>query len=188
MRTYEATDLRDKILARLGLANDIHSADFTIDYNMPLDEVYLNVALHCIEKTENLDWLAYCGEGPSRSPLLPSWVPDWTCHTRPEPFCTRTLCSDGQMIILYNASNVPFYTSKNRLVLGTNMTLTLTGFCVDRLHWLGEVALNSVEDTRVERSWAPSNPTVRYQLTGETLEEAYLHTVVADVTGKTMED
>ena len=184
MRVFEATDLRDKVYASIGLANDVRTDDFVIDYNKPVHEVYIDVAKFCITKKNTLDWLAYAGDGRDKDPLLPSWAPDWNCKTLPEPLPTQSYCADGALAIVYMANPQPFCNDTNRPVLSAeDMTLTIKGFCFDRLASLGEEAAgDNLDDTSVEKSWAPSNPTDIYNLTGETMEEAYLTTIVAGVT------
>lgn len=130
------------------------------------------------------DWLVYAGDGRDKEPLLPSWAPNWNCKTRPEPLPTQSYCADGALAIVYMAGPQPLCNDKNRPVLPTeDMTLTMGGLYFDRLTSLGEEAAgDSLDDTSVEKSWAPSNPTDIYRLTGETTEEAYLTTIVAGVT------
>lgn len=54
MRVFEATDLRDKVYASIGLANDVQTEDFVIDYHKLVHEIFIDVTKFCIKKKNTL--------------------------------------------------------------------------------------------------------------------------------------
>ncbi|KAK4205434.1 putative heterokaryon incompatibility protein [Triangularia verruculosa] len=78
-RFKEATDPRDKIHGLLGLINNCHDPiDLTPDYNVPVKDLYIKVALQMIDFTSSLSILHHheLRSSPTASEL-PSWVPSW---------------------------------------------------------------------------------------------------------------
>jgi hypothetical protein len=98
----QSTNSADKVYGLLGLVNDRYSVihagkaarypkrngisqklegkrEIRVDYDLPFQTVYEEVARLTIEEEDSLDSLADAGTGKSnRTPLLPSWVPDWS--------------------------------------------------------------------------------------------------------------
>ncbi len=85
-RTCQATDLRDKVFALLGLADPkVHG--LVPNYRLPLRQVIIDAAKAVISKTSKLDLLA-AAQNPTRQNGLPSWVPnvvdEWKAWPLPE--------------------------------------------------------------------------------------------------------
>jgi hypothetical protein len=87
-RYLEASDARDKIYGLVGISTGISPTDprFAIDYRLSFREVYIKFARNHIEATKSYDIFSYVdaateslvdSKPASRSPSLPSWVPNW---------------------------------------------------------------------------------------------------------------
>jgi hypothetical protein len=82
----QATDARDLIFGVFGLRGLSDPTNFTVDYRMSVEEVFVQAATVIIHERGDLDILALCdgvGVTPERdddtiSLHLPSWVPDWS--------------------------------------------------------------------------------------------------------------
>ena len=78
LRSFEASDPRDKVYAALGFAGDIPCEQpIEIDYARPRHQILRDVAVSCLyQSSHNLRFLGYAGlHGTSHMPA--SWVPDW---------------------------------------------------------------------------------------------------------------
>ena len=80
----QATDLRDKVYAVLGLA-DPEVYGITVDYRLPVLDVYTRAARALIAKSGRLEILGACAN-PDRLHGLPSWVPNLIDGWKAEPF------------------------------------------------------------------------------------------------------
>src|SRR5436190_19637172 len=49
----------------------------TIDYSLPVSEVFRETAIHIFQQEQNSATLAYCGSSRNKV-LSPSWVPDFS--------------------------------------------------------------------------------------------------------------
>lgn len=93
-----ASDPRDKLFALVGIAREQIAPAYTPDYSKGVLEVYRNLAMHFIIAEQNPDLLVHCAYIiGSKSPLLPSWVPDWS-----QPLYTN--CSPMSSPSAYEAS------------------------------------------------------------------------------------
>jgi hypothetical protein len=73
---FQATDERDQIFGLLGIAVD--ASDFIPDYNLSVQDVYVDITKHIIKRTKSLAILQMAGIGMTkRRPDLPSWAPDF---------------------------------------------------------------------------------------------------------------
>ena len=89
-----ASDQRDKIFALVGIARGRIAPACTPDYSKGVLEVYRNLAMHFIIVEQNPDLLVHCAYiVGSKSPLLPSWVPDWSQNLYSN--CSPMLCPDA---------------------------------------------------------------------------------------------
>lgn len=70
----KATDPRDYVYGKLGLASDGHVV--RPDYTKEVQEVYRDFVLGHIKATGSLDMI-YFDARPRETPRLPTWVPDW---------------------------------------------------------------------------------------------------------------
>ncbi|KAI0453016.1 heterokaryon incompatibility protein-domain-containing protein [Xylaria acuta] len=98
-RLREATDPRDKVFGVLNLM-PVDQWPCRPDYSLDVRTLYVKVALHIIEKNQDLRLLATCARGDwpttdahlrsqfRRSPItgIPSWVPNWTQMRYNPPF------------------------------------------------------------------------------------------------------
>ncbi|KAI6091642.1 heterokaryon incompatibility protein-domain-containing protein [Hypoxylon rubiginosum] len=87
--TSKATDARDKIIAVLGMADDVgpNMSQLVPDYSKNAAEIYTQAAIFFLEKKGNLRYLQMMPdvEGPTNMAFkLPSWVIDWTWHSNNE--------------------------------------------------------------------------------------------------------
>ena len=91
--SFQSKDPRDRVFALLNITflaekepllsrrwrskADFHypTHDIRVDYQQPVDSVFLSTAQHILRKDRNLRLL--CFAGGSSNPDLPSWVPDW---------------------------------------------------------------------------------------------------------------
>jgi hypothetical protein len=82
-RRCEAADMRDKIYAVLGIVEDRQwtSPFFPIDYTLPSQQLYRDVAMWIIVCSRTLQLLT--GWRPTQPVTndLPSWCPDWAAQT-----------------------------------------------------------------------------------------------------------
>lgn len=60
MRVRLATDPRDKIYSLMGIATDLDSLPFRPDYNIAVDTLYRDFAVHIITHSDDLDLLKFC--------------------------------------------------------------------------------------------------------------------------------
>jgi tetratricopeptide (TPR) repeat protein len=75
--SLEATNPRDHVYALLGLAADREELGIEIDYRLPYEKVFIDLARAYLKRGE-LWVLSYCEDDDNVSPRLPSWAPDWT--------------------------------------------------------------------------------------------------------------
>ncbi|KAI8713802.1 HET domain-containing protein [Fusarium sp. LHS14.1] len=93
-RSWLATDPRDKVYGLLGLATD--DADgISVNYSMPVNQVYENVALHSLKDSYKVMGLA---DPSSRRQGLASWAPDWSTELPFYPFRISTLFGSPQAV------------------------------------------------------------------------------------------
>jgi hypothetical protein len=99
-RSFQSSDLRDKVYSLLSIALDGRHEDLEPNYDLPVEQVYTNLATHLIKRDLNLEILRFCGE--SKKLLLPTWVPDWSVPA-PQPLDAYSRESTG-MVNIYDAS------------------------------------------------------------------------------------
>ena len=183
-RKSEAGDPRDKVFAMLPFATDVQPGILKPDYSKSIYEVYTSLVMWSVYTHRNLDFLGLCSPTPDgQDPEFPSWLPDWRDRTEQVPFAKRLRNSDGVFTKVYDASgsSLPFEPQDGLTILPiSNKRVFVRGFCLDYIRTCLEVSTHHV-DTSVERSWAPDNGQSLYSFTGETMQEAYLRTIVADV-------
>ncbi|KAF2188348.1 hypothetical protein K469DRAFT_768996 [Zopfia rhizophila CBS 207.26] len=79
MRSKKATDPKDKVFALFGVTEEL-GLDFPPPkYENPLERVYVETAVACIEQDRSLNIL-YEAPSNERHSALPSWVPDWSAE------------------------------------------------------------------------------------------------------------
>ena len=185
LRTYDHTDPRDKVYAGLGLATDVSPGDIVPDYSKPGDEVYIDFVRFCLERSPpehcldflgsvirpalDSDSLAYAGE------VCPTWTPDWRAMYGIQELSKR--CGDdaaleGEMVYHASKDSVAEASIRDR-------QLIVKGVYVDRITRVSSITDKNI-GTAIEKSWTPGNIEDSY-ITGGTIGEAFLHTLVADV-------
>ncbi|KAL9119653.1 MAG: hypothetical protein Q9187_003794 [Circinaria calcarea] len=182
-RSTESTDPRDKVYAPLGLATDLSPASISPDYAKSLEAVYgdvvrfslsqpdhgLQVLGHVIRPAANSKHIKSAHNGPE----LPSWIPDFRENLGLNPFCTNVSYSSAT----YNACGP--HKTHNAKIEGSR--LILDGIRIDQISTLSAIWEENAFSTAEVRSWAPETPNTRYAPTGQTLDEAFRTTVLADM-------
>ena len=185
-RGLSVTDPRDIVYAALNIANDVREGEIQPDYRASVANVYRAVAVHYLGNTvEPLKILFYCG---TRFQILDlqadwaSWVPSWQ-HGYPRSILSnRIAAEDGSERPAYNpCGNVQFSTGMVPVQMKDNV-LMIHGFLIDRISSLSNpcVSLSIRSGIEFVNSWIPKGPTAPYP-TGETVFDASLKTVVADM-------
>jgi hypothetical protein len=169
------------------MAMDVYGDDIVPDYTKPSSAVYSDIVRFYISKStdHSLDvlgevWRSAPGTAfaHQHDMTLPSWTPDWTFRTSLFPF-EKVLNSDEyrESKSAYNASGT---SNGHCYVDGSH--LCLQGSVLDRITRVSSICEWSLVDRGLdmERSWIPENAGKLY-FTGETLMEAFNHTIVADI-------
>lgn len=128
-RDSYATDNRDKIYAILGLALERDKAALTPDDSKSVEEVYTSLAVHYIEKDQNLDILNAVESDGYRLSSLPGWVPDWEIHPIALSFLSSSMFSKMQAT---ESTQATISFSQDSSVL------TATGVAVDTISYVGD--------------------------------------------------
>ncbi|KAF2108984.1 hypothetical protein BDV96DRAFT_586328, partial [Lophiotrema nucula] len=78
----QASDVRDRVFALMGLCSDVDEFEMFPDYSISAERVYEILARRFLEQGY-IDNLAHC-QFPHNlgSNTLPTWVPDWSMHIR----------------------------------------------------------------------------------------------------------
>jgi hypothetical protein len=155
----EATDLRDKIFALLGLLTVDFYQSLAPDYRTPLADVYLDVMCRLLGSNDPFDGrtaLQFAGIGYPRSPAFeeqnpPSWVSDWSYDVPGRSLWLEagfTIPNDGKELVYVRSRS---YDDKR--ILG------LQGVRLDTMQYLGSICdlLFMTEDPfeylRLVRTW-----------------------------------
>jgi hypothetical protein len=125
MHPFQSSDPRDKVYSLLGQAYDLKGISLNIDYNCPIEELYINVARQILKRSAALQILYYnCGR---KSYNLPSWVPDWSTWR----FAHNGTCVDR----VFSACG---QTTPKVRVLDTANRLEISGCLVSKITFLSE--------------------------------------------------
>lgn len=188
IRCYECQDPRDKIFASLGMAMDVTETDILPDYSKSVASVYMDVARFILDSRDGhaLDFLGYVIRSAEDSEYfqwtedeaIPSWVPDWRkrcCFFAFEKFI--------EMDDIFSAN---VYNCSGKFAAETSIQgslLSASGLVLDVVSEVFPVCELSLAEggTSVERSWRPTGSPSKYQPTGESLDEAFNRTILADV-------
>ncbi|MCJ1471888.1 hypothetical protein MMC13_000529 [Lambiella insularis] len=187
-RLSDCGDNRDKIYAKLGLATDVASGDIAVRYDRPICDVYIDLVNWSFARSPSFNRLDFLGcvirsaEKPSviqmpEDKLVPSWVPDWRGVVSIRPFGKALKLEDGQYRRVYSVSG---HSMAQARILDSNFIAKgLTFSPIVSVSSISKKILASEGDI-VEATWAPSNLDDVYHPTGQTIEQAYLHTITAD--------
>ncbi|KAI3581690.1 heterokaryon incompatibility protein-domain-containing protein [Fusarium oxysporum f. sp. albedinis] len=193
-RTCEASDPRDKIFALSALVTGRGKEAATPDYSISVDQAYSKFAYLFILSDRTLGILGHCQVAvrtiqswssfklitPDLIPksVLPSWVPDWTMMLETTPFEHYQKPGVDQSERVYNATG-SFPPSVH--FTGGLDTLFVRGFTFDRILFISPEA-SSAQLTTIKSwyLWVETKFGSTY-FTGESIREAFLRTIVADV-------
>lgn len=188
LRNHSASDPHDKVYAALGFATDMpEDVPIVIDYRKSFTEMLTDVAVSCLAQNEyNLGLLGYAGMwGSSHMPA--TWIPDWLVKaplfTFPKEYNTG---NTNEIKQLYNASapSHPLWQEKTYCGLipkAYGNTLIVPGIIVDYIRTISVVSGEASTLGILERAWMLPNMHEQYPATNESLEAAFLRTLVADL-------
>ncbi|EXJ56733.1 hypothetical protein A1O7_07077 [Cladophialophora yegresii CBS 114405] len=75
------TDQRDRVYGILAISAELQENDrpnIPVDYNLPVDQVYINATVAFSLRRNDLEFLALVGEHAKVNITLPSWCPDYS--------------------------------------------------------------------------------------------------------------
>ncbi|KAF8850570.1 hypothetical protein BDZ45DRAFT_696624 [Acephala macrosclerotiorum] len=186
LRNHSAGDPHDKVYSALGFATDMN-LPIEVDYKKPFSEMLLDVAVSFLHETShNLRFLGHAGLlGTDHMPA--TWIPDWLHSNLLTPFpkeAYRPGSEDAEILFDACAINHPVWKEAEYAGLRPSVeghTLKAQGILVDFVR-TASVSAGSLHDLdSIENIWYIENMHKPYTPTGETLEEAYLRTLVADL-------
>ncbi|KAI4173817.1 MAG: hypothetical protein LQ346_008339 [Caloplaca aetnensis] len=181
----ECSDPRDKVYAVLGMAGDLSSGrDINPDYSKPVSEVYTDTVRFSLSQPEHgLRVLGHVRHIPNywTSALncafdgrsLPTWVPNYSQQGASRPFRAEVAGSAWA----YNACGAK--KAHNAKIEGGR--LVVMGYHVDEIVSVSEIWINDVISIAEVEAWAPENPDSVYYPTGQTRDEAFRTTILADM-------
>lgn len=127
-----ATDPRDCVFALLGIASDGAWAGVAVDYSVDCSKTYKRLAIHNMALKQSLSYLSLSGHQlQTRTPHLPSWVPDWSLNANHAPRCS--LAGQG-----FKASGDA---KPDISVLPGGRELITPGHIVETVHRVGKIAI-----------------------------------------------
>jgi len=197
-RNFESKFPEDKVYSLLGLIQDSVNTDemplLRPNYKDGPAKAYLNLALQLLRDSNDL-LLLTCVEGRPFQPLsnivsLPSWVPDWSCR---RPLGLRvTGYKRYSADACFDVSGIPLSPSEKlqrwpTVVGGTglNLTLTLRGFEVDRISFVGEAKRRIRQGRPFPKLLAILESLPRqHPITGEDKLEVLWRTLIANTAGQ----
>ncbi|RMY70843.1 hypothetical protein D0863_05525 [Hortaea werneckii] len=140
-KDLQCEDDRDKIYGLLGLTT--LSGELSIDYNKTVEQVFIDFAFACIEKS-SLNEILLCSGLATKNRMLPSWVPDWKGDTREKVDFYREVSKshDPGAVVLNKELSQPRHRHEAS-------KLRLRAFLVDRLcalsPSLGDIGKNTLQ-------------------------------------------
>ncbi|RYP93302.1 hypothetical protein DL770_000591 [Monosporascus sp. CRB-9-2] len=186
LRDHSAGDPHDKVYSALGFAKDM-KLPIEVDYRKPFSEMLRDVAVSCLHETShNLRFLGHAGLlGTDHIPA--TWIPDWLQSNTLTPFpkvSYRSGSEDAETLFDACAINHRIWKEAEYAGLHPSVeehTLKVQGILVDYVRTASVSAGFPSNLDSIENIWYMSNMHKIYAPTGETLEEAYLRTLVADL-------
>ena len=179
LREFEASDARDKVYACISVSDD--ASQLPIDYSLSVAEVYSNFFRFQTGMDRNLDVLGFVGKSIKPPAGLPSWVPDWTTHSKRRPF--PKVLADQEHTKEHQVYHADcFCRSSNdswEFEIKSNQ-LRLKGVFVDKIRVTTDMGSMSLFDVGAEYSWASFLGTGIYAPTRESWLGAYFRVLVAD--------
>lgn len=123
-RTANQTDARDKVYGILSLVDPKIVKLIEPNYNLTIEQVYIDFAKASIMGTGSLDIICHSRFDREEGRQLPTWVPDWR---------------DGEIVGQEFTTSVPYQASRDRKCDPSfkGDALTLQGFVFDKVDGLG---------------------------------------------------
>jgi len=168
MRITSSTDERDKVYAAFGISNPAETT--TIDYTLPVRDVYTKVAQQSILAHKGYAILSFCkypSQGSTRLGL-PTWVPDWADrkpqHNRYLPFFHTGVA--GMIVMDENIKKLLYRAAagsilKNLRFEDDGLTLVVPGVVPDKLTFISSTLALETKSSEVLASAKfrqPHNP------------------------------
>ncbi|RYP15316.1 hypothetical protein DL765_005797 [Monosporascus sp. GIB2] len=185
-RNHSAGDPHDKVYSALGFANNM-KLPVEVDYRKGFSEMLRDVAVSCLhESSHNLRFLGHAGLlGTDHIPA--TWIPDWLHSNALTPFPKVSYhpgSDDAETLFDACAMNHRIWKEAEYAGLQPSVeeqALKVQGILVDYVRTASVVAGFPNNLDSIETLWYMPNMHKPYTPTGETLEEAYLRTLVADL-------
>lgn len=149
-RDYEATDMRDKLYALIGVASDISPEDIVPDYTKSTRNVFLDLVHFLVTRRRSLNIISSGrhlrpasmtspGSQPQSGDETPSWLPDWHVSQGLIP-----LDSEGMDKRFYGASR-----GADAVVRmdAFPLALEVEGVVVDKIDFFGPAITSSAQDS-----------------------------------------
>lgn len=188
--TY-ATNPRDKVFAFLRLLQD-DGLDIKVDYRHSVQRVYKDTAVQAIG-INCADILSVAGDSAWNATAgLPSWVPDWSCSTKPERLSTAFAADRSHNL----HEQYPRHFALSNGLLGTR-AIRIDRVSATAVPWSGNTR-RQVDHTGKTDVWDVGELTYSriqgwqrllhrcgnkqgtYQSTGQSLKTAFASTITAD--------
>ena len=186
LRGLEATDLRDIVNAALNIANDVKKGEVQTSYRASIADAYRAVATYYLkDKIAPLKVFAYCGTRFQHLEFEPdwaSWVPSFQHRYSRHVLDTYITTNDGSQRPCYNPFGSENFGAEMYPKIIEGNILIVYGFLIDMLNVLSWpcITLSIQHGIQIVNEWIPSNFSANY-FTGETILNAFLRTVVADI-------
>ena len=186
LRGLKATDLRDIVNAALNIANDVKKGEIQISYQASVSDAYRAVAAYYLkDKIAPLRILSYSGTRFQHLEFEPgweSWVPSFYQGYPRNILDTYVTANDGSRRPCYKPFGSENFGAGLYAPSIDGNTLKVSGFFVDTLTALSWpcITLSIQHGIQTVDEWIPSNFSANY-FTGETMLDAFLRTVVADI-------
>ena len=120
----------DQIFALMGIAMDTEELGITVDCNISWEEVYTQLAVAYVKRSD-LWFLNYCQcTLPGRSLSLPSWVPDWSQGYR------GSLISRHYIALPNHLGTIETGRQPDLREVDPHGTLRLRGIIADEIAWV----------------------------------------------------
>ena len=157
-RTANQTDARDKVYGILSLVDPKIVKLIEPNYNLTIEEVYINFAKALVMGTGSLDILCHSRFDIEEGRQLPTWVPDWR---------------DREIVGQELTVSVPYQTSRDQKSDPSfeGDTLTLQGFVFDKVDGLGAAA--DMPDSSLFDVIQPKQTTNAFQFEADTRESLW---------------
>ena len=128
-RTRLATDPRDIIYGLVAIASNTNPLPFAPTYQIAVNQLYEDFAVHVICQSESLDIFACCTFHPGPREC-PSWVPDW------RNLDGLTISINPKKDSFHAAGSSRFVTGPTTTTIVINHSLSVEAICLDRLQTL----------------------------------------------------